>query len=332
MRSRCALVLALVSAGCPGDDPDPDDAHAWAIVAEPDASVGALLSVWGPEPGEVWAVGGQLAMVGDAGSGAVLRRDADGWSPQTIPAGTPLLNWVHGADGVTWAVGNAGAAMRRQDGAWTRADTPVTVPLWGVFAVSGSEAWAVGGDPFDAMGTGVIVHFADEAWTEVAVPMLDRPMPALFKVWGTAADDLHAVGDNGVVLHWDGSAWTQTPTSITDDLISLWGTGPAEIVAVGGRSTGVVARWDGASWTGQRLPSTPALNGIWMGPDGAAIVAGERGLVADLPPGSDTPIAADTPPTLLILHAAFGFPDGTRFAVGGNLASPPYRGIILETR
>ncbi len=328
-----ATGLLVVLAGCPGEDPDPEPEPEaeWAVAHEVDDVGGALLSVWGTSPDDLRAVGGQIAMVGDPGTGVMLRRDGDAWTTEALPADTPVLNWIHGADGVTWAVGNAGAAVRLEGGSWTRDDTPVDVPLWGIFVVSASEAWAVGGDAFDSMGTGVVLHYSGGAWEEITLPMLDRPAPAIFKVWASSSTDVHAVGDNGVILHYDGGAWTQVPSGATDDLISLWGTGPDEIVAVGGRSNGVMSRFDGTSWTTTTLARIPALNGVWMDDSGDAILAGERGIVATLPAGTDEAEILDTPALLDVLHAAFGFDGGLKISVGGSLQnSPPYTGVILE--
>lgn len=326
-----ATAAALVLTGCPSDEPDPEPDAAWAVAYELDTAGGVLLSVWGATPQELRAVGGQIAAVGDDGVGVVLRRDGETWLDEPLPADTPLLNWTHGAGGVVWAVGNAGAALRLEGGTWIRDDTPVDVPLWGVFAVSADEAWAVGGDAFDTMGSGVLLHYSSGSWEEVALPMLDRPAPAIFKVWAASADDVYAVGDNGVIVHYDGSAWVQVPSGTTDDLISLWGTGSDEIVAVGGRSNGVIARYDGTSWTSTTLARIPALNGVWMDDDGEAILAGERGTVSLLPAGVNEAEILETPARLDVLHAAFGFSGGLRVSVGGSLqSSPPYTGLILE--
>lgn len=336
-----AAALAVL-VGCPSDDTEDDGADVaesggetatWEVTQEVDASSGALLSVWGATPDDVRAVGGQIDAVGDAGIGAVLKRTDGAWESETLPDDTPVLNWIHGASGVVWSVGNAGAAIRLDAGAWVRDDTPVDVPLWGVWVLSADEAWAVGGDPFDTSGSGVLVHYVSGAWEEMPLPTLDRPAPAIFKVWGTSASNVHAVGDNGVILHYDGSAWTQSASGTTEDLISLWGTGPDEIVAVGGRSNGVLARFDGTAWISATVPMTPALNGVWMDQSGTAILAGERGTVLSVGKGAMEADIVDTPARLDVLHAAFGFDGAQRFSVGGTLQNPPpYTGVILETQ
>jgi hypothetical protein len=67
-----------------------------------------------------------------------------------------------------------------------------------------------------------------------------------------------------------------------------------------------------------------------MDPDGSATVVGMQGTIAELGPGSMV-LAPQASPTILLLHAVFGFVDGTRFAVGGSLAGPPpYVGVIVQ--
>lgn len=325
----------MVLAACPGGD-DSDDGveptdEPWRVSDEPGEEAGSLLSVWGASEDDVRAVGGQIDSLGEAGTGVMLLRNGEAWETETIPDDTPVLNWIHGADGILWAVGNEGAAIRQQGGSWERDDTGATVPLWGVFVLSADEAWAVGGDPFDTDGTGVLFHYTGGAWEEVELPELDRDAPAIFKVWASSPSDVHAVGDNGVIMHFDGSEWVQVASGTGADLISLWGTGADEILAVGGRANGVIARYDGSGWTSTMLAMAPPLNGIWMDSEGVSYLAGERGTILRVAAGANEAEMVETPARLETLHAIFGFDEGSQISVGGTLMSPPpYSGLILE--
>jgi len=55
----------------------------------------------------------------------------------------------------------------------------------------------------------------------------------LWNVWGSAANDVWAVGNAGTVLHWDGTVWAPVTVSTTKDLHGIWGSGPNDIWAVG---------------------------------------------------------------------------------------------------
>lgn len=89
---------------------------------------------------------------------------------------------------------------------------------------------------------------------------------SLFRVWGSSATDVWAVGDS-VLVHYDGAAWSNVP--MVGDLVSmqsgpsaqqstfqlgLWGSGPNDVYLGGNR--GRIARFDGSAW---RLMPTPTL-------------------------------------------------------------------------
>lgn len=297
---------------------------------------GVVMSVWGagdsvysvggqPDQGRVW----RRALSASAGEGE--------WVMQpNIPDG-PLLNWVHGAEGHVWAVGNDGRALRSvNEGAWTTFATGTTQDLWGVFAVSASEVWAVGGD---ANGDGdahpVLLRFDGDQWSEVPVPQLDRSgVRAFFKVWSDGGGRVWVVGMKGVIIAELGEGWSQQVVSPhgesppnAEDLISLWGS-QGEVVAVGGRSNGVIARWDGVSWRSQTIAGLPGLNGVWVDQAGVGHAVGVRGSAVTIAPGSFEVERQRTYVTM-VLHAIWS--DGlARWAVGGTLDnSPPWEGLII---
>ncbi len=315
---RWLLMLALL-AGCDDDPVTTADAGAWAPAFEP---AGALLSTWGRNPNFVWAVGGQPEL------GEVWKKTDEGWGPVEIPEG-PLLNWVHGEGNTTMFVGDGGRCLRTTGGAIKVVETGVTSTLWGVWIANSDQGWAVGGD---ARGAGdpdpVLLQWEGAEWIRRDLPALDVEIKALFKVWGTGPDNVWAVGQRGVLMHYDGSAWTQVPSGTNKDLISLWGTGPDDILAVGGRANGILARYDGTSWATQVLEGQPALNGIWMAPDGVATIVGARGFAASVPSGFEFErVVTDT---RTLLHGVWGT-EGYQVTVGGTLdGAPPWEGVALE--
>lgn len=96
----------------------------------------------------------------------------------------------------------------------------------------------------------------------------------------TLGGSLFAVGDGGVVVHYDGLEWTHmaTPTSLA--LNAVWGhqdTGDIELFAVG--ANGKVLHYDGTSWGGVYTGFYSTLRGI-DGLNGNAIIAvGDGGTV-----------------------------------------------------
>ncbi len=336
IRALCPLLVllaALAPLGC--DDAPPDPPAGWqAPTAGPDPAQGVFMSVWGPSPDRLFTVGGQ------PDAGVAWRRDAAGWQPLALPAG-PLLNWVHGADGVVWLVGDGGRALRSTDGGDTFApvETNTTAPLWGVWAADADTVWAVGGDARAAQAdwAPVLLRWTGDAFEPVALPTTDRAFGALFKVWGSGPSDVIAVGARGVLLHFDGQAWAQQPVQggVADDLISVWGAGPDRVVVAGGRSNALALTRTADGWARvapDALAARPGLNGVWVAPDGTASLVGVRGAALTLSP--DGQISREDTGTALVLHAVFGVRDGRatrRVAVGGTLDSnPPWTGLTLE--
>lgn len=89
----------------------------------------------------------------------------------------------------------------------------------------------------------------------------DAPAPAVWKaswvsptpqgnylrgVWAASTTSWYAVGRQGTILHYDGSAWKvmQSPTRL--DLWAVWGSSDRNVYAVGDQ--GVILRYDGTNW------------------------------------------------------------------------------------
>lgn len=320
-----ALALPLLAACDDGGGPQPEpEPQVWAE-AFPVGDRGALLSVWGRGGAEIWTVGGQ------PDAGLAFRFDGTEWSSAAVPDG-PLLNWVHGSGDALWIVGNSGRSLRQRGDGFELVDTGTDQDLWGVWAASPDRAWAVGGNATELMRDPdpVLIEWDGSQWSPVELPELDTEIRAFFKVWGTGPDNVFAVGQRGVIVHWDGTAWRQQLAGTSKDFVSLWGTGPEDIVAVGGRANGLVARYDGTIWTSQVLDREPGLNGVWVGADGTAWIAGQRGRLLRMPAGGFD-YTREENMDITLLHGIWSTAEGHRVAVGGTLdSSPPWTGIALE--
>lgn len=333
--TRLATALATLAcvAAC-GDDPDPvvvvdageePQILEWtqAFAAE---EIGWLMNVWGPAPDNLYAVGGAPT------AGRVMHFDGQGWAPIDLELDVPLLNWTYGfgSDDIT-IVGNGGTIIHWNGTDWTLQETPTTEDLWGIWGASPDDLWAVGGRGREP-GQETILHYDGDTWTNAPMPDIVRAgVHAFFKIWGTSADNIYIVGQNGVVLHYDGSQWTEEFAGANDDLISLWGTGPDRIVAVGGRGSGIVSVWNGQEWTTRSLAPLPGLNGVWMNSDGTAYAVGQIGVTVVLN-GDTLEYEEVFAATDLDLHSVFSADGVTLTGVGGNLpvVQGPYMGIAYR--
>lgn len=158
-------------------------------------------------------------------------------------------------------------------------------PTWEQIAGGVGESrftavWGASADSLLATGTDhVLMRSTRGQWTlEPAPPSAS----ALYGLWGRAPNDVFAVGDNGLVIHFDGDAWSVMTTSVNARLNDVWGgDAPAvyaagtEVSAAGGR----VLKFDGASWTPMSARFDNGLNAIWaMGP--VIFVGGDSGYLA----------------------------------------------------
>ena len=350
--SSCLMMGSLMCWGCDAEDTsealdmrstaEPLE-HEWTLEAS-FVEEGTVMSVWGAANAEGWSAESVWAVGGQPDQGRMWMRREGNWIEGQVPEGA-LLNWVHGANGHLWVVGNGGRALRQispeigGDGSWQVFDSNTDQDLWGVWVRSPDEVWAVGGDPLrEGEADPVITHFDGTRWRRVEVPPLDRSgVRSLFKVYGEVETGrVFAVGMKGVILGDLGEGWRQfdvTPAGdappSSEDLVSLWGDDDG-ILAVGGRSNGILARWDGSQWSSTTLAGVPGLNGVWMDQRGIATTVGVRGaaltVAADALSG-----ARERTGTSLVLHAVWGGSESI-WAVGGSLDnSPPWEGVILHT-
>lgn len=129
----------------------------------------------------------------------------------------------------------------------------------GMWAQDLRHFWLVG----SAMGHGIIGYRSLDGAIRIA-PLTGQE-PPLRGIWGVSERDIWAVGDQGAVLHYDGTTWTPQPTGTTKQLRDIWGRDATHVWAVG--AAGTILFWNGTAWSQQvsnieaSLPDD--LNGIW---------------------------------------------------------------------
>ena len=73
-------------------------------------------------------------------------------------------------------------------------------------------------------------------------------------VWASGPDDAFAVGSEGTIVHYDGTAWTPMTSGVDDHLFGVWGSGPSDVFAVGDQ--GIILHYDGDDWS-EMTSTTP---------------------------------------------------------------------------
>lgn len=319
-RSACfwvAGVLALALAGC-GDD---DDGAGWRTEVDKTTLSGAVLSVWGSGPKDVYAVGGPLG--NDGFETLAMHWDGKAWTA-LAPGGNETLWWVSGSGpGDVWMVGERGRILRWNGTSFTATPSGTTATLWGVVAFSPSDAWAVGGMPGSEGPDDVVLHWNGTSWTSELLPPKGL---ALFKVWGTADGTLIIVGEAGVIWRRLGpGAWVEqsavTPPLARDRLFTVDGCSSSDVWAVG--STDVL-HWDGNSWSRQQVTLPNIVNGVSCR-DGQVTLVGFGGL--KLRKDGATWLDESNLPPFNDLHGAWDDGAGSVWVVGGDFLSPARPGV-----
>lgn len=316
-----ALILAAAACGTPGDNLE----GSWAIhhrVAD-----GAILSVWGSTPDDVWAAGGSVDR------GIVLHSDGEGWTEVDTGA-TSMLWWVYGfAPDDVYAVGERGLILHFDGASWQRAESGTDLALYGVWGASGGDVWIVGGDPTQA-GSAVLLRGQGTSFSPVALPDELRPS-VFFKAYGYSESDIILVGTGGTVLRGDGVSWQRDPIPTREPIFSLWGRGRDDLYAVGGWASGTVLHFGGEGWTEVAAAAGSGLTGVFTGPDSPTIAVGSSAYVLEiLPDGSEIEPAVPELSPSISLHGVWGDDAGTTYAVGGDMftADGPADGVIVRRR
>jgi hypothetical protein len=186
----------------------------------------------------------------------------------------------------------------------------VKARLWGPILIAGLLfGWGFGA---------AHLHAAD--WTAQQSHVVED----LRDVHGAAADQVVAVGDGGVIIRYDGSAWSAMSGTETD-LRGVWAR-PDPIAGIDAFAVGVNGRsyrYDGNSnglWTEKATPTDQRLNGIAGTGDGILFAVGFNGALlrfdlADAASGWQT--ITNPAPTNAYLWDVWGCSDcSMAFAVG----------------
>ncbi|MEI2746752.1 MAG: hypothetical protein V9G22_15695 [Ottowia sp.] len=91
---------------------------------------------------------------------------------------------------------------------------PLTEGIGAIWGAGASDIWAVG-------EAGSAVHFDGSRWVEHDT----GTKQALHALHGTGPDDVWAAGE-GILLHWDGQAWSSRWEDSSETFLGIWASGP----------------------------------------------------------------------------------------------------------
>ncbi|MDY7229329.1 hypothetical protein [Hyalangium rubrum] len=179
--------------------------------------------------------------------------------------------------GRLWAAGNFGRVNLHSWSATINGTNHFYMPqsfnFHGVYPILDMLAWVVGTDT--ATGEGVLIQLdGHTSWTRYP---LTAP-GALNAIHGATNDDVWAVGES-VILHWDGTAWTETRGPWLPAFRAVHAVGRDLAWALSPHS---LWRWDGMQWAPITLPTgleTLELRALFADSRDTLYVAGDGGLL-----------------------------------------------------
>lgn len=247
-----------------------------------------LTGVTGVSATNVWAVG--YAYTSTYPVTLAEKWNGSVWTTVATPSIPNTVLVFQGADAISandiWAVGQEQGTTPAQIGqpltehwngsAWTVVAQPASLNntgdfLYSVSGVATNDVWAVG------VGTNapLIEHWNGSAWS-VVTPADTIPSGTLYSVVALASNNVWAAGNyvpvnsnsiQTLVMHWNGSSWTQvaspnTSATENDYLTGISGSSPTDIWSVGFSNTSsgeatIATHWNGTAWS---IVSTPQLS------------------------------------------------------------------------
>ena len=216
------------------------------------------------------------------------------WTKIDSPSSHPIYDLSFSSPTDGWAVG-AGAQVLRWDGKSWAEILPYHGPgegpggstqmLYGVDAISAKDAWMVGYiKGIDGKTSPYAIHWdGSDLVEESAFPECNCGLNAVLNL---GENNVLAAGGSdlgGVVLHWDGSAWSSTFIQGTDNLYALYQTSDGTVWTAGievardqSDTRGTLYKLDGTSWQRYALP--PLTGGVYalsVPPSGQVVLGGD---------------------------------------------------------
>jgi HEAT repeat protein len=97
----------------------------------------------------------------------------------------------------------------------------------------------------------------------------------LESLWAGSDQDVFAVGENGLILRYNGDRWERMKSPTEQRLLAVWGTSPDRVYAVGRRGT--IVRYNGRKWVSENSNTRLDLNAIWGLDDNRIFAVGDGG-------------------------------------------------------
>jgi len=291
-------------------------------------------SVLGNSENSIFAVGKD---------GIIFYFDGDKWEQQFSPTEKDIESiWKRGTDDF-YAVGEDGLFLAYDGNYWNEIETNLTYHL---FDISGDDhtIWIAGGmwqqsgvviqyekNQFSNPHMLVNIPFSSIDVTDNAVYVAGSEMYCytqnqwepveLFRkgfftsingIWGNSTNNIYAVGENGALLHYNGTIWEKATTELSSHLNAIWGLSSDNILAVG--NNGTIIHYNGSSWSVLPVQTQYDLQDVW-GIENQFFIVGNNGILLNFQNSGLTEITTDNATTL---NAIWGTSVNNIYAAGNN--------------
>jgi hypothetical protein len=255
-------------------------ASSWSVAHPPYTPVdnvpyAPLNAITATSAGNVWAVGQ------DSGTPQINHWNGSSWSQSALPDGPCsvfeadcVLTGVSGdSAGNVITVGEGTIptssgwvtevlAYRWNGTAWSQLTVPSSLTydeMEHIQTFSPTDAWAVGvGASSSGANAVTAVNWNGTAWTPVATPVSTSNNLSVNAISGSSASDIWVVGETvtpgyhnrqftSVLMHYNGSSWTQMAAPDNSGLLDVDAVSPADAWAIA--ADGSVLSWNGTAWT-----------------------------------------------------------------------------------
>lgn len=253
-----------------------------------------LNDVSGVSKTDIWAVGE---------AGALAHRDASGWTLwRAGPTATIYSGWA-ASENDAWAVGAGGLLLHWDGAAWRETQAPVSTDWYAVAGTSASNVWVVGAQGnamrwdgskwslqpvqtsadlrglYVAPGGAAVIAVGSQGsvyryignWQKQTTNITTH----LNAIWGSGTDDIWAAGQGGVVIHWNGTAWSPVYSPSMQEIYAISGVSVSNLWFVGANATALF--WDGVMLRSRNLGLTGTLRAVSSSGTGT-LAAGESGV------------------------------------------------------
>jgi hypothetical protein len=173
------------------------------------------------------------ALCAVAGNGEYLCNTSSGTSTEGAVNGVHFLS-LWGPVALTLYAGTSTGALYKATntgGTWTWATqtSPTADSIYGLYGTGATAIWGCG-----QAGT-IVANTGTSTWTL----QTSNTTQSLKALWANPTPptgytaDVYAVGDGGVIQHYNGTAWTPMVSGVTTPLRTVWGLATTNVYAAG---------------------------------------------------------------------------------------------------